>query len=215
MNKKTNPNRRLRRIEAAILCALIIAVCASGLSEAASFWAGCTNVRENVVRLHVIANSDSDADQNIKLLVRDAVLARGAELFDGSVSRDDAAAKITPQIALLESAAQEVIDRNGGGYGAAVSVGEEYFPTRAYEGVTIPAGTYMAVKVTLGGGGGHNWWCVMFPPLCLPAARPASQVSLDAILTGGQLRIVQSNPKLEIRFKLVELWEGLLERLRK
>jgi len=196
-------NRKLRKIELAVLCALLIAFVAGNVS----FLAGCKNVRDNVLRLHVIANSDSNADQSLKLQVRDAVLSQGAELFDGSVGRDDAAAKITPSIPRLEAAAQDVIDQNGRAYRAKVTIGEEYFPTRSYGGVTIPAGKYMAVKVTLGGGEGQNWWCIMFPPLCLPAAQDS--VSIDAFLDGDGVKVVNSDPKYEFRFKAVEIIEKI------
>jgi stage II sporulation protein R len=115
----------------------------------------------------------------------------------------------------LVACARKVLRERGLAYDVTIAVGEEYFNTRSYDGLTLPAGRYRAVRVILGEGSGQNWWCVMFPPLCLPAAeRKQPAVSLDAVLTSGQLRLVKSNPKYEIRFKIVELWEGFWEHLR-
>jgi len=199
----------LRRIALFTLCAFLCSV--------AGFQARCAGIRREVLRLHVIANSDSDIDQQAKLCVRDKLLETGAYLFDGSIDAASAEAELTPRIAELESYARAALQELGLRHSVRVTVGEEYFNTRTYEqaGVTLPAGRYRAVRVVLGEGSGRNWWCVMFPPLCLPAACPRSAVSLDAILTNGQLRVVKSNPKYEIRFKIVELWEELKERFDK
>ncbi|MCL1952310.1 MAG: stage II sporulation protein R [Oscillospiraceae bacterium] len=200
-------SRWLRRIALLSLCAFLWSVL--------GFQARCAGIRGQVLRLHVIASSDSELDQQAKLYVRDKLLLAGTDLFDGSVDAASAESVITPRVAELEACARAALQELGLYYPVKVTVGEEYFNTRTYEqaGITLPAGRYRAVCVVLGQGGGRNWWCVMFPPLCLPAARP--RCGLDAILTGGQLRIVMSNPKYEIRFKLVEWWEALKERFDK
>jgi len=178
------------------------------------FQARCMGIRKEVLRLHVLANSNTEIDQQAKLYVRDKLLEAGADLFDGSIDAISAEAEITPRLAELEACARTALSELGLDYPVKVSVGEAYFNTRTYEGITLPAGRYRALRVSLGEGTGENWWCVMFPPLCLPAARPRPAVSLDAVLTSGQLRVVKSNPKYEIRFKIVELWEGFRERMR-
>ena len=181
------------------------------------FQARCAGIRKEVLRLHVVAHSDSEADQRAKLYVRDRLLEAGADLFGGTIDAASAEAEITPRVAELEACARQALQELGLAYPVRVTVGEAFFGTRTYEeaGITLPAGRYRAVRVVLGDGLGLNWWCVMFPPLCLPAARPRAAVSLDAILTGGQLRVARSNPKYEIRFKIVELWEMLKERFDK
>jgi len=202
--------------------------CISGIALAAFLWsvlgfqARCAGIRGQVLRLHVIANSNSGIDQRAKLHVRDRLLEAGTELFDGSIDAagaagiDDAVAGIAPRLDELEACARAALRELGLAYPVRVTLGEAYFNTRIYEEakITLPAGRYRALRVVLGEGAGENWWCVMFPPLCLPAARPRSAVSLDAVLTDGQLRVVKSNPKYELRFKIVELWEALMERLR-
>jgi len=179
------------------------------------FQARCAGIRKEVLRLHVVANSDSAPDQQAKFYVRDKLLEAGADLFDGSIDAASAEAEITPRIAELEACARAALREFGLDYPVQVTVGEAYFNTRTYEeaGITLPAGKYRALRVALGEGAGENWWCVMFPPLCLPAASTRT-VSLDAVLTVGQLRVVKSNPKYEIRFKIVELWEAFMERLK-
>ena len=205
-----------RRRRAKLLRRVAILTLAAFLWSILGFQARCAGIRKEVLRLHVIANSDSQLDQRAKLHVRDRLLEAGADLFDGSIDAISAEAEITPRIAELEECARKSLREFGLDYPVQVTVGEAYFNTRTYEeaGVTLPAGRYRALRVVLGEGRGENWWCVMFPPLCLPAARPRGAVSLDAVLTGGQLRVVKSNPKYEIRFKIVELWEAFMERFK-
>ena len=199
--------KRLRHITAAVLAAFLWSVL--------GFQARCAGIRKEVLRLHVVANSNSGMDQRAKFYVRDKLLEAGADLFNGSIDAACAEAEITPRIPELEECARKSLREFGLNYPVRVTVGEAYFGTRTYEevGVTLPAGRYRALRVVLGEGRGENWWCVMFPPLCLPAAGTRA-VSLDALLTNGQLRVVRSNPKYEIRFKIVELWEALKERLK-
>jgi len=198
----------LRRIAALVLTAFLWSIL--------GFQARCMGIRKEILRLHVIANSDSQLDQRAKLHVRDRLLEAGADLFDGSIDAVSAEAEITPRIAELEACACAALREFGLDYPVQVTVGEAYFNTRTYEeaGITLPAGRYRALRVSLGEGKGENWWCVMFPPLCLPAASTRGAVSLDAVLTDGQLRVVKSNPKYEIRFKIVELWEAFMERFK-
>lgn len=192
--------------------ALCIALVLTIIFQLAGFQAGCAEIRQRVLRLHVIANSDSEADQAVKLLVRDAILQEGADLFDGSDDIAHAVARLAPNLDRLTAIANRVLAENGMDYTATVTLGESYFNTRTYGDFTLPAGRYMAVRVLLGEGVGHNWWCVMFPPLCLPAVQKT--VALDAYLDKGQVKIVESNPKIEVRFKIVELVEELKESIR-
>lgn len=190
--------------------AAIVGVLTFALFNIFSFAAKCADIREEVLRLHVIANSDSEIDQQMKLAVRDAVLTTGAEVFDGSVTANEAAEKITPQITKLTAAAKEVIASYGYDYTVTIQITEDYFDTRTYETVTLPAGKYNAVRVIIGEGGGKNWWCVMFPPLCLPAAEPQQTADdVQMVFSDGERTLVESSPKYEIRFKIVELYEKI------
>lgn len=191
-------------LEISLFLAFIMAVTVSSFSSVGE---NCREIRENVLRLHVIANSDSEDDQNLKLKVRDAVLSAGSSLFDGTTDTETAVAKAQTEADYLTDAAQKVISENGFDYKAEIEVGKSYFPTREYDNITLPAGEYTAVRVILGKGEGHNWWCVMFPPLCLPAAE--NKTELSDVLSDSAVSFAESGKKYEIKFKIVEWYEEL------
>ncbi len=189
------------------LC-LTLAIAACVISVA-PFANTCENIRRDVLRLHVVADSDSETDQKLKLLVRDEVLKKGGELFDGTLTADEAQRIITPKTDELKAAAENVLRQNGCGNSVEITVGEEYFATRCYEDFTMPAGVYTAVRVNIGSAEGQNWWCVMFPPLCLPAA----SADADAFFTEDEMKVVSSSPEYEPRFKIVEIIEAIKSKL--
>lgn len=137
----------------------------TGLLMAGAALAGCEK-GDQVVRLHVIANSDSPADQAVKLRVRDAILERIAQQPQAEDARG-AYVQLSAQLPELAAAAQDTLDAAGMGYAASAQIGRFDFPARDYGGQYYPAGEYPAVRVVLGEGAGRNWWCVMYPPLCL------------------------------------------------
>lgn len=188
--------------EFALLFGLIISVV---ISSTASFQSTCNEVRNSVLRLHVIANSDSDEDQALKLKVRDAMLETGSRLFSGDVNAENAEETAQSEISTLEETARRVLSENGCNDSVKIEIGKSRFPTRTYGNVTLPAGKYEAVRVIIGKGEGHNWWCVMFPPMCLPAAE--GKTKLDDVLSADGVELVNSNPKFEVRFKIVEWYE--------
>ena len=194
-----------------VQAAAIILTLITTIISTAAFSTRCDEVRTNVLRLHILANSDSEADQALKLIIRDKLLTEGADVFDGSVTADNAADKIAEASERLKAVAEQTAKENGFDYEVKIEVTEEYFDTRSYENVTLPAGRYKAVKVIIGEGAGKNWWCVMFPPLCLPAAEENDErdVKIDAILTDSGVRLIESNPKFEVRFKIVEIYEKI------
>ena len=131
----------------------------------------CNEIRSDTIRLHVIADSDSQIDQDVKLKVRDAVLNAGKSIFDGTVTKENAQEKITNELEIIENTANETLRKYNMNYTAKAELVTEYFDTRIYDDkVILPAGKYLALKIVLGEGNGQNWWCVMFPTLCLPAA---------------------------------------------
>lgn len=193
------------KIETSLLIALIIC----GAFNIKAFSNQCDSIRDKMLRMHVIANSDSKEDQDLKIKVRDAVLSAGKEIFDGSVTAKDAKEKIEPNIDFLENAALETIHNEGFDYDVKITVDDEYFSTRTYDNsVTLPAGRYTAVKVIIGEGAGHNWWCVMFPPMCLPSA--VAECEIDDVLTEEETEIVKGFDKYAFKFKIVELFEEIL-----
>ena len=192
------------RIEISLLIALIIC----GVLNINAFSQQCESIREKMLRMHVIANSDSEEDQQLKLKVRDAVLLAGEKVFDGSITATEAEEKITPYIDYLENIALETIKNEGFDYNVKITVEKEYFNTRTYENsVTLPAGYYTAVKVIIGEGKGQNWWCVMFPPMCLPTA--VAECEISDVLTDDETEIVTETDKYKFRFKIVEILEEI------
>ena len=194
--------------EISIAVGLIISIVFSFVN----FGAECGNIRNNVIRLHVLANSDSEKDQNVKLLVRDALLSCGSEIFSGTVSRDNAEECLTREKNLLTEKANKVLKENGFEYKAEIVITDEYFQTRDYEEFTLPAGEYKALKVVLGKGEGHNWWCIMFPPLCLPAA--TEKTNTEIILGNDSVEIISNPVKYEMKFKVIEIVEEIRNNLK-
>ncbi|HWP52048.1 MAG TPA: stage II sporulation protein R [Clostridia bacterium] len=169
-----------------------------------SFAAQCAAVRQNTLRLHIIANSDLDVDQQHKLLVRDALLAQYSELLSGADAEQAAhfAEFLSDDIALT---AKKTLQAAGDVNDVAVSVTDMYFDTRTYEnGVTLPAGTYTALRVVIGEGKGKNWWCVMYPPLCIPVA-----TQKQAEVVEDQIRTLSGEPCYQAKFAVVEAFEKL------
>ncbi len=172
------------------------------------------DVRRDCIRLHVLAESDEDADQSVKLMVRDAILRETEDLFTSGGSFSDVLSRVTEKKEEIELIAENVLKENGFSYGADVFIEEEYFNTRQYDNVTLPAGKYTALKVILGEGRGHNWWCVMFPPLCLPAVTERNEDSVYGVFgeSGGDL--VTGKSGYRIKFRIVEIVESIIESLK-
>lgn len=196
--------KTLLRIEISLLIALIIC----GVLNINAFSQQCDSIREKMLRMHVIANSNTQEDQELKLKVRDAVLTAGKEVFDGSITSTEAKAKIEPHIEYLENVALETIQNEGFDYGVNITIDNEYFNTRTYDNqITLPAGNYNAIKVIIGEGKGQNWWCVMFPPMCLPTS--VAECEISDVLTEDETEIVTETEKYKFRFKIVEIIEEI------
>lgn len=166
---------------------------------------GESEIYSDVLRLHVIASSDSEADQALKLLVRDAVLLEAQTLLDGVYDRKKAESIISENLELFKATAEKVIRENGYDYPVSVELGKEEYPTKSYESCCFPAGEYTSLRILIGEAAGQNWWCVLFPPLCLSAATDADAFASVGI-TDGQYQIIteSENPKYKIRFKILE-----------
>lgn len=197
------------KIQLSVLLSLIICF----VGNISAFSNRCDGIRDKLLRMHVIANSDSIYDQNLKLKVRDAVLLKGKEIFAGSVTVEEAVEKISPHIDVLEATAKKVISDAGFDYDVYVTVQKEYFKTRTYDNsVTLPAGYYTAVKVIIGEGVGQNWWCIMFPPLCLPAAE--AECNIEDVLNYNENNIVSNGKKYKFKFKIVEICEEIYKKIK-
>lgn len=190
----------MKRLELSMLLALIFTVILSFVS----FEGECKEIRSSVLRMHVLANSDSEEDQSLKLAVRDRLLKETEELFASAQIKEEAETAAIERISYLEAAAKDEIQKHGFDYDVKIEVGEAWFDTREYGNITLPAGNYEAVNVYIGKAEGKNWWCVMFPQLCLPAA---CGDELESVLTEEQSNITQGDYKVE--FYLVELFQKL------
>lgn len=178
------------------------------------FGGACSKISDSVVRLHILANSDSETDQNIKLAVRDALLKRNTELLTAGVNSENAESYFEASKEELQRTANRVLKENGFDYGAEIKLCREIYPTRVYGELTFPSGEYTSVKVVLGSGKGHNWWCVMFPPLCVPAAAGEAEENgeeLSEYLTDAGESIVTSGEKYKVKFKLLEWFEEIFK----
>lgn len=191
-----------RNIEIGVLFGL---VCAIALSFA-RFEARCDQLRQGVLRLHIIANSDSNADQTLKLAVRDEILKSSTDVFKDCNTVDDAIVTASNNIDTINQIANRVIKENGFNYSAKVSVSDRHFGTREYQNFTLPAGTYKSLVVNLGEAKGKNWWCVVFPCVCVPGA---TDCSLSDTVPKQAANVAQNAQEYEIKFKTVEIYEKI------
>lgn len=192
------------RLAAALAIGLTITIWAGSFG---AFAQGCEELRHSVLRLHILANSDSESDQELKLKVRDRILELDGTLFEGAKDLASAESAAAEQLETIRAEAQEEVYRQGYDYPVHAELTNMYFTTRVYEQYTLPAGYYDAVRITIGSGEGHNWWCVLYPPLCLPAAE--SREDLADVLTPEELAVIEGGEEYEYRFAVVELWEKL------
>lgn len=171
------------------------------------FQAACSDISDSVFRLHILANSDSEADQNLKLKVRDRLLEYSQTLFDKAKTKEEAEMLIADRLQELADVASSEIAQNGFVYPVRAEITRMYFTTRHYENYTLPSGTYDALRVTIGEGKGHNWWCVMFPSLCINTDVDGDRKTKEAL--GDEEYGVVKNEKREYKFFIVELFEKI------
>ena len=191
-----------KNIELGIILGLVFAI----VMSFARFDAACEDLRTNVLRLHIIANSDSGEDQRVKFAVRDAILNRTGDLFLGVTALEEAENKALDSLEEIEASALETLKENGFDYGVSAYIGNSYFENREYEDFTLPAGNYRSLIIRLGEGKGENWWCVVFPAVCVPAA---SDVQLSDTTANYSANIASKPQKYVIKFKTIELYEDI------
>lgn len=153
-----------------------------GVIYALSLYRDSQTLHNQIIRLHVVADTDDPIDQDVKLLVRDEILHLLKNINSGATTHEDALRQLQEQLPVLQDAANNVLKKLGKGYQAVVSLQQEAFPTRDYDTFSLPAGLYDSLRVTIGNGEGKNWWCVVFPDLCVAAA--ATDVENTAIEAG-------------------------------
>lgn len=171
------------------------------------FEAQCKDISDEVFRIHILANSDSKVDQALKLKVRDAVINSAQPLLSDVYSKEKAKEIISENLDFLTSVARDTVKENGFQYSVTAKVTRLDFSTRYYENVIMPSGEYDALQIRIGNAEGKNWWCVMYPTLCVYSA--ADNDSLEEELTASQYRIVTSDGEFELRFKAVEIFNSI------
>lgn len=173
------------------------------------FFSKCEDISNNVIRVHILANSDSEEDQEIKLKVRDAVLEESAKIYENCTSAEEANFEICTNMGKIRETVQRVLEAEGAGYSGTVAVTDMYFTNRDYKDFTLPAGKYRALRVSLGEGEGKNWWCMVYPSLCLPAADAEKDKETMEALPDSEAEIITNPEGHRVEFKLVEWFEGI------
>lgn len=176
---------------------------------------GEEGVYDGVLRFHVLANSDSEADQALKLLVRDAVLDLCAPRLGACRNRGEAAETVLAMKDEIQAVAEQTLRAAGCCDTVTVALGEETYPEKRYESLCFPSGTYLSLRILIGEGKGENWWCVLFPPICNSVAtvskKEAEEVFVAVGFTPEQYRIITETDQVnyKIKFKLLELFESV------
>ena len=201
-------NRRKGNIFVKIICIMAFCVIAfMGFCEAIA-----EDLSDGLVRIHVIANSDAESDQNVKLLVRDYIIKEGKALADGETLTVSALERHKER---LTAGVNRILSEQGKAYTAHMETGRFYFPMKRYENITLPQGEYDAVRIVLGEGKGANWWCVMYPPLCFTESTKgtATKEMSDAVTPITDAVIDNENIELKPAFKAVELWQAFKKKV--
>lgn len=198
-------NHKLRCGEIALLLALAVTL----------LW-GSWSLQEQdalerkMIRLHVIANSETQADQTLKLQVRDRVLAQATAILEQARDMEDAEIQLTAALPEIEDAARAEMAERGYDYAVSARLEQTEFPTKVYDGFALPSGSYLALRVVIGEGQGQNWWCVVFPPLCGAAGLAEAEVQC---LSDDQLAIIgETEAGYVLKFRILELWGELMNK---
>ena len=185
-----------------LICAAVI----SCVISMTGFYGACGSIEKEVFRLHIIANSDSESDQNLKLRVRDGIIEYTSGLFKNCKNKAEAVKTAEENIGNIRSFAQQIVYENGYDYSTEAYITNMSFNTRVYENFTLPAGNYDTLRIVIGNGSGKNWWCMIYPALCIPSA---CTVKLSDVFNSPEQDIVTQSDKYEVKFRIVELFENL------
>lgn len=193
----------MKTIEKCFLLGLIMTI----LLNLTVFSSKCEDINNKILRLHILANSDTKEDQELKLKVRDVVLNEAADIFKHAKNKTDAIDISKAHLEQIKKIAASEVKRNGYDYKVDVQMVNMYFNTRTYDNVTIPAGNYDALRILIGKSSGHNWWCVMFPAICIPVAEEKQELS--DVLTPAEIELTQNKDQYDVQFKFVEYFRSI------
>lgn len=197
----------MNKLTFSLLVGLAAAVFISSLQN---FSGDYDNLRHGMIRLHILANSDSEEDQEVKLKVRDAVLEGSAGWLEHCKTLEDTKSAVEDKLPEIKAIAERALIENGFDEKVKCELTHMDFDTREYDSFTVPAGDYDALRITIGEAAGHNWWCVLYPPLCLPAA--SERADAEDYFTPEELDILKNPDEYEIRFKCIEWYRALIKK---
>lgn len=196
-------------IALAVCCALILSV----FINLSGFDTKCQKLRNNIFRLHILANSNSEEDQKLKLKVRDALLKAGNGIFETAQNKEEVIKLTEENLQFFKKEAEKVVNEYGKNYPVEVKIEKAYFDTRDYEKFSLPAGEYDSLRVLIGKAEGKNWWCIMFPAMCIPAA--GNVQNIENVTDKATAEITENKSKYKIKFKAVEIYESFKSKISK
>lgn len=194
-----------------LIAVTVVALCMAVIGGIKGSVKEYAEIYDKTLRLHIPANSDSEADQAVKLKVRDALVSVLEKPLSDCKSREEAVKVVESMREELEAEANAALKENGADYTASISVTEEYYPRREYEGIALPAGKYTSVKVELGKAEGRNWWCVLFPQVCTGTASNVGETLASVGFTANQIKLLTEyeDEGYAVRFKILEVISGI------
>jgi len=196
-------DKKIKVWEVSLLIGLICAVVIGAWAQKSQ-----KELSDKLLRLHVVANSDTEVDQELKLSVRDRILEMSEPLISEAKNSHEAAETLISNLPEIVEQAQREVRAMGYNYNVSAELRDESFPTREYDGFSLPAGTYRALRVTIGEGGGENWWCVVFPPLCGQYGN-INEAAKQAGLSDGEIALIAESDGVKIKFRSIEIYERL------
>lgn len=200
-----------KKIILSIFLGLILSMFISMTADFTAFARECSDIREEVVRIHILANSNTREDQELKIKIRDCILEECSDLFVANGTKEQALETLSNHLNQIKLTAEQEMERLGYSYPIHVSLEKTYFTTRVYDTLTLPAGIYDALRIEIGQAAGHNWWCIAFPQMCLPAAE--QKTPADQIFSEQQEEIMENSQKYEVKFAIIELFESIGQKI--
>jgi stage II sporulation protein R len=195
----------IKVLEYAMAAGLVLSVLIGAYAHATQ-----QGISEKLIRLHVVADSDTAEDQSVKLKVRDRVLEKAQAVIDGEKDVKTVYAKLNDHLSEIEASARDELLSLGRDDSVRAELKNVYFPTRDYESFSLPPGNYTTLNVVIGSGQGKNWWCVVFPPLCMTAAEDFDEAAQAADLTPEEVKLItEDGGEYQFKFKIVEIFESI------
>ena len=188
------------------------------LAVGVGIWSLCRDasaIYEDTIRLHILAASDSERDQSLKLAVRDELVEEVAQLTQGASNQMESAGILRENIPYLTRIARQTLEREGCAEDVQITLTREYYPTRAYDQLRLPEGEYTSLQVKIGAAEGENWWCILFPPVCTSSAK-AEEAMAETGFSKSQIRLLteDEDPQYTVKFRVVEQFSKIKRSLK-